>query len=922
MVNIKHILSTILWITIILFLGFNTSNAKKKPIKVEDIMKIRVIEHLTISEDGNFIAYTATPERGDPQGIVQSVLDTFKYIVERGNKPVFSKDGNWVAMSVLPSAVEIENEGMSKVGDDTMLALLNTSNGKIDTFKRVNKFEFSNDSRWIAFNETGIKPVPDTKDKSKDPKITGGKVFLYSLNNKSTLELNDVTDYSFDSTGKYFVFVRVDKNGDDNGLFFFDLQAQFSPPKKIIGGKNDHFSELTWNNKNSNLAFVNGKENKRNRPDSCRIIIWNSSNNNLDTAVSFGVVHSDWYIPFKNKLKWTEDGERLFFGLKPKTEEYYKSEDPKFADSTIYALDSILKKESTDIWHWNDPRIKPHQKKWWSNNKDRVFNCVYYPSEKVFIQLANMEVPDVQFTDNPEFAIGYNEDPYLKEQTWDGFYSDLYLVSLKTGKRKRIAEKLDESAHLSPFGKYTVFFKNRHWHIYDNQRDSSWNLTEIIKTPFWDVDNDLPREPQSYGLGAWSENDEMVFLYDKYDIWRFETDPEGSAYSQTAAEGISFGYQIRIINLEKDKKFFNENDDIFLSAYNDREKFTNIYKTSIKLLGTEKLIDGKKNFTLRAKAKEADRIIFTQQSFEEYPDIWLTNSLFSFRHKVTDLGKQIEDFIWGEAELVRWISEKGDSLDGVFIKPENFDAKKKYPVIVFFYEKFSPNMYNFWAPRNRHLPFMPEYLADGYCFFLPDIVYKTGFPGRSAMQCIMPGIEKLREMGYADTSKLGIWGHSWSGYQTAYILGNTDKFKAGVAGAPVGNMISAYSGIRHGSGLARQFQYEKQQSRIGGTLWDSLDNYIENSPIFHAPTMNTPLLIMHGDADDAVPWEQAVELYLAMRRLEKPAILVQYKGEPHWPSKYPNKLDWSIRMKQFFDHFMLGKAAPDWIKVGREYKGD
>ncbi len=900
----------------------NAAEAKKKPITPEDIMKIKMIKDLKISENGEFIGYTADPERGNPQAVVQATLDTVKYIVERGKTPVFSKDGKWAAMKIMPAALEIENEGMSKLSDDVKMAILNTSNGQVDTFNRVNRFVFSNDSRWIAFNETGSKPTPDAKDKSKDPKINGGKAFLYSLSQKSVLELNDVTDFCFDSTGRYFVFVKVDKEGDANGLYFLNLQGSFALPQKIFGGKDIYISELAWNNRNSNLAFVAGKANKKNRPDSCRIIIWNIESKTIDTAVTPSVVHSDWYIPYKNDLKWTEDGERLFFGVKPKIEEYYASEDPKFADSTFYSIDSILKKKTLDVWHWNDARIKTHQREWWSNNKDRVFNSVYFSTEKVFLQLADLNVPEVNFTDNPQFTIGYDEDPYLKLQTWDGFYNDLYVINLKNGKRKRIAEKLTEAAHLSPLGNYVVFFQDKHWHIYSTTKDTLWNLTEVIKTEFYDVDNDTPGEPGSYGFGAWTVGDSMVFLYDKYDIWRFETDPMGSAYNQTAAEGRISKNQYRIVKLDKEMKFFTPEDDIYLIAYNELFKYTNLFKTNVKIMGTERLTQGNKKYSYRAKAKNADRIIYSEESFEEFPDVWVTNSIFSFRNKVTELGKQIENFTWGSTELIRWKSDKGDSLDGVFVKPDNFDPKKKYPVIVFFYEKFSQDMYDFWAPLNRHLPYMPEYLGDGYCFFLPDIIYQIGSPGRSAIQCIMPGIEKLRELGYADTSKLGIWGHSWSGYQTAYILSKINNFKAGVAGAPVGNMTSAYSGIRLGSGLARQFQYEKQQSRIGGNLWDSLDNYIDNSPIFHAPTMNTPLLIMHGDMDDAVPWEQGVELYLSLRRLAKPAILLQYRGEPHWPNKYPNKLDYSIRMKQFFDHYLLGKPAPDWINQGIEYWGN
>jgi dipeptidyl aminopeptidase/acylaminoacyl peptidase len=255
------------------------------------------------------------------------------------------------------------------------------------------------------------------------------------------------------------------------------------------------------------------------------------------------------------------------------------------------------------------------------------------------------------------------------------------------------------------------------------------------------------------------------------------------------------------------------------------------------------------------------------------------------------------------------------------IKPYGYDSTKSYPLLVYFYEKFSDRKHRFEQPGIHHRPCFPVYNSSGYVIFLPDIIFREGFPGQSAIDCIMPGVKMLINKGIADPDKLAIWGHSWSGYQTAYMVTQLNDFKAAVAGAPVGNMTSAYSGIRLGTGLARQFQYEKFQSRIGGTIWDSLDSYIRNSPVFFAKNMNTPLLIMHGDVDDAVPWEQSIELYLAMRRLDKNCIFLQYRNEPHWPGRYPNKVDYAVKMKEFFDHYVLGTPMPEWIRSGKEYRG-
>jgi len=270
---------------------------------------------------------------------------------------------------------------------------------------------------------------------------------------------------------------------------------------------------------------------------------------------------------------------------------------------------------------------------------------------------------------------------------------------------------------------------------------------------------------------------------------------------------------------------------------------------------------------------------------------------------------------------VTWNSLDGLPLEGVLIKPANYQPGRRYPVIVYFYERMSQRLFEFNEPVVNHRPSFSVYTSAGYAIFLPDVVFDIGHPGYSATKCLVPGVQKLIDMGIADPKAIGLHGHSWSGYETAFVITQTNIFAAAIAGAPVANMTSAYGGIRWESGLARQFQYEETQSRIGGSLWEYPERYIENSPLFFADRVETPLLIMHGDEDGAVPWYQSIELYLAMRRLGKDCIFLEYRGEPHHPQKYPNKLDYSIRMMQYFDHYLKGEPAAEWISKGVAYNG-
>ncbi|MCU0456013.1 MAG: prolyl oligopeptidase family serine peptidase, partial [Bacteroidales bacterium] len=208
------------------------------------------------------------------------------------------------------------------------------------------------------------------------------------------------------------------------------------------------------------------------------------------------------------------------------------------------------------------------------------------------------------------------------------------------------------------------------------------------------------------------------------------------------------------------------------------------------------------------------------------------------------------------------------------------------------------------------------YTSNGYLVFNPDVHYINGYPGQSAFNCVMPGITALLEKGFVDEKRIGAQGHSWGGYQVAYLATRTNLFAAIESGAPVVNMYSAYGGIRWETGVNRSMQYEHQQSRIGATIWEAPHLYWENSPLFAIEKVQTPILIMSNDQDGAVPWWQGIEFFVAMRRLGKPAWLLNYNGEPHWPQKMPNKVDFQKRMSQFFGHYLKGEPMPEWMKDG------
>jgi dipeptidyl aminopeptidase/acylaminoacyl peptidase len=326
-----------------------------------------------------------------------------------------------------------------------------------------------------------------------------------------------------------------------------------------------------------------------------------------------------------------------------------------------------------------------------------------------------------------------------------------------------------------------------------------------------------------------------------------------------------------------------------------------------------------KRFGTPTKAKDADTLMLSATRFDAFPDIWVTAVDFKSLKKMSDGDAQRAPFNWGRAELVSYKSADGIPLKGVLIKPDNFDPQKKYPMIVYLYEKLSDTVHNFQNPGPGTSVNLSFYASNDYLIFLPDIVYKVGYPGQSALNCVLPGVQAIVDKGFVNENAIGIQGHSWGGYQIAYMVTQTNRFKAAAPGALVSNMFSAYNGIRWGTGLPRQFQYERTQSRIGGTPWDSTQKFMENSPLFYVDKVQTPILMLHNDNDDAVPWYQGIEFYLSLRRLGKEVYFFNYNGEYHGLRKRQNQKDYARRMKEFFDHFLKGAPAPEWMQKGIPY---
>ena len=916
-----------------------------KPLTLTDIMHFESLEKPVIADKGQVIAVESAPDRGDSHVIVKNVLSQQSYQIAGGSDPLVNHDGRYVAVVVKPSLLTREtSDAKAKKKLKSDMVLLDTQTGTQTRFERVKEFVFSDDGKhlaiWFEADEESKKDAepktteklaeagtqsPANIDKPKVDKFDQGRRFtLLSLEDQTKrIDVEQVTGYVFDKASRRLALAVNDITNKQHQLQLVDLNTH----KKTVAfdSLSQQIGALALAKNGRWLAFTQGKDSELPYGRSYQLSLVDLQSGKISKIPE----SPEWKLNRYTSLSFSLDSERLFFGRVPEVSQQLSlqkiTEEKDLFDTNIVTGQRGLK-----VWHGDDPRIKPNEIKQYEDEQKRTYLAVLHLGSNNVVQLGDKAVPDVTISQHKRFMLASSDLPYRKMATWAGFYQDYYLVDINTGSKVPFLTQQPSDAEptLSGNGKYVAYYQQGNVYLYDIEEDRRTNLTKSLKVSFADEDHDYPSSAPGYGFGPWLKNDAGFLVYDKYDVWQFNTESK-AGFALTAGKGRTQKIQYRLEGLVDNPDEPTElayNATVLLHGYSDKTKADGFYQATLGEAGVKTLMQGEYKLTVLGRSKDADIIVFSKERFDLFPDVYTASySAPQNAVKQTDLDKQRQAFNWSQSELVHWTNGDGKPLDGVLIKPTNYQAGKRYPVLVYYYRFMTDRLHAFPQMNINHRPNFAWYINNGYAVFLPDIRFEIGYPGASSVQALTSGVQKLIEIGIADPDAIGLQGHSWSGYQTAFAITQTKMFKAAVAGAPVSNMTSAYSGIRHGTGIARQFQYETGQSRIGASLFAAPQKYIENSPVFYADRIQTPLMIMFGDKDDAVPWEQGVEMYLAMRRAGKEVVFLQYEDEPHHLKKYPNKLDYSIRMMQYFDHYLKGKPAPEWLSKGEayvEYKAD
>ena len=908
-----------LMVLVVFSIELFAQNVSKKPLDHSVYDGWKDLKSQVISDNGKWVAFEIDPQQGDGMLYLYDVINGEYDSVQRGVKPLFSPSGKWMAFSIKPQFDTVRKAKLDKVKKDKMpkdsLGILLTKESKLIKYGRLKNFKAAKvDGDWLAIWLENIKPLKDTatadtadvkEKKDKFFKKTGRLVLLNPVTGDSAL-FKHVSKYAFSENGATCAMVQL--SGDSIDSVRVSVYNTAHKTLDEIFTAAGFVANVALSRQGYQFAFTYSADTAKNK--AYELLYYHLKKGKLInvSGKDFSRLHQGWSVSNNGSIYFNETGDELYFGQAPKPEP-----EPK---------DTLTNDEkvSVDIWTWHDDYLQPMQNLRKKQELKRNYATVFFPKSGKVVQLADEDLEQVSIDKKAtgKFSLAQNDKPYRLQTSWDAYwYKDVYLVNRESGERKLILPKRDSRVILSPDQQFVLWYnmQDSSWNSYNIKEEKSTNLTQGLNVAFYDELNDIPRAANSYGFAGWFKNGDAV-VYDRYDLWRLDVKGKNPPENITGSFGRNHDISFRYVKLDRDARLLP--NQMLLSAFNRKNKQSGFFRLAVGNKLPEKLMMNDFRFSQVKKAKDADVLIWRKESFKLYPDLYISGLDFRNSKKISNTNPQQKEYLWGSVELVDWVTFDGDTLQGLLYRPENLNPDKKYPMIVYFYERYSDLLHRHYVPKPiRSVINFSYYVSNGYMIFIPDIKYKVGYPGPSAFNCIISGTQTMCDRySYIDRSRLGTQGQSWGGYQTAYLVTQTDMFAAAESGAPVSNMTSAYGGIRWGSGMSRAFQYEQTQSRIGGDLWEKLPLYMLNSPIFSAPRVNTPLLIMHNDKDGAVPWYQGIEYFNALRRLRKPVWMLVYNGAPHNLKRRADEKDLTRRMQQFFDHFLKGAPEPVWMSKG------
>ncbi|MBA2498546.1 MAG: S9 family peptidase [Chitinophagaceae bacterium] len=911
----KYFVSSLLSLLLVI-----TMQAQKKNLTPDDYGKWQTIGTTSLSPNGNWILYQVNVQEDNDSLFVMNKITNEIHRLAFASSPEFSGDNKWLAYRIGNPYKEAEKLREQSKPIEYKMGILDLASGKTEIIQNVNRFEFTRNGKFLAIY---LNPPKENKDK-------GAVLLVKNMNDGKTRTIGNVTEYAFNKKSDQLAYIVESANTAGNSAELFNL---LNYNLNVLASDTARFSKLTWQKEGDGLAFYSSFRKDKYEEDNAVVYTYT----NLYKSPMLKIFNPEKTNGFpagmrvhnRSNIVLSDDMKTAFFGITHWTFNELAKKDDKRPGDSLTKKDSLRidstraviaaakgvsaeKLAGVDIWHWKDPEIQPRQIRTLNQDTTSGLLSAWNIDNNRFFQLATDEAPNVQLTGNQRFAITYTNTKYKPAFKED--FADAWLVDTRTGDKKLVFEKVIVSGNTfprsSPDGKYLLYFKDKHWWTYNIASGQNTNITENIKSDFWNVRDDHPASKPAVGTAGWIKGDKEVLLYDEYNVWAVK--PDGKS-SRKLTDGENDQVIYRVNRLDYEDPFIDDAKPIFLSAFGDKSKKSGYYKLEKGKMDRLVFEDAMVNRLI--KAMDANSYAYVKQNFDQSPSLYFTDN-FSKVSQVLSTNPQQDEYYWGKSEIITYKNKNGVEMQGALYYPANYEPGKQYPMVTYIYEKLSNGLHGYVSPSKRSAYNTANFTTNGYFIFRPDIIYEINDPGISAVNCVVPAVEEVLKTGMIDKNKVGLMGHSWGAYQTSFIISQTDIFKAAVAGDPLTNLISMSNSIYWNTGTPDAKIFETSQGRFDGPWYERMEEHMRNSPMYQAASIKAPLLVAFGDKDGAVDWHQGIEMYSTMRRMEKPFIMLVYADENHGLAKKENQIDYQIRQKEFFDHYLLGRSPEKWITEG------
>jgi dipeptidyl aminopeptidase/acylaminoacyl peptidase len=922
------------------------ANASPRPLSLEDLLSWKSIRFPTLSNDGRWMAYVLAPNEGDAELVVRgTAAGADETRIPIGEPPsgfggagglAISGNGRWLVFTKYAKAEDARKARRDRRTPPTSVGVIELATGAQREFERVRSFRLAGDrSNVLALQHMPPDAPAGAGNAAGAP--SGSLVTLVDLAGGTPVTIVGVSEYAFDAAGTYLAYSIDQRDQIGNGV---QLRELATGVVRALDAAKARYRRLTWADTGDALAVLRTRADSVTKDTLATVLGWarlasrapvHVTIDETSAGITDGLVVSADRAP-----KWSDTQATLYFGLRePRTPLPPSTGIPLAggggpaapgagAGGRVAPAKQDDETPSLVLWHWKDPRLQSQQQV--QENADKSFNYLvaWHTATPRVVRLADDKVRTVTTGFGDRWALGADVSPYQRQASLDGRQlRDLYAIDVRTGERAMIAEGIQNpgggfASLMSPDGQRTAWYDDGHWNVYEFATRASRRVTEGVPTIFWNDEDDhnVVKPPRAPPFG-WSRDSRQLFLRDGWDIWRVSATGTGAAVNITGSgKAERIRYQQRV-GADPKERGIDLTRPIFVETYGEWTKQEGLTQVDPQRGGARVLAreDAKIDFR---RPRDADAWFFTRQTFTRYPDWYAADARLGGERRLTDANPQQKDVAWSAgARLVDYTCDNGGrEMQGALFLPAGYEEGKRYPTLTYIYERLSQGLHVYAQPNATRYANPSVYTSRGYAYFMPDISYQLDDPGRSAVWCVVPAVKAAIATGIVDPANVGLQGHSWGGYQTSFITTQTDIFKTGVAGAPLTDMVSMFSSVYWNSGSANQPIFISSQGRFRSGYAQDPDAYLRNSPNRFAQDLKIPFMILHNDRDGAVDFNQGITYYNTLRELGKEVVLLEYVGENHGLSRPTNQKDYAVRMMEWFDHFLQGKPAPDWLREG------